>query len=223
RSHAPPSVSSTERSQSFHRTPALLYRMWSAPKVRTPSSTIRRTSSSAATSPIAASASPPARLTSATVSPAAAPSMSQTTMRAPSAAKSRAASRPMPIPAPVISATLFASLPAIRRSDALEVSDQLPVRDHLVERLLLEPAMVQIVLDHLVAEGFPRGARALQLLQPLAEGLRDLGDGRVLVRVALVQWRALELLLHAMEPRCDGGGESQVRVGVGAGNAVFHP
>src|SRR5215813_7306352 len=147
---------------------------------------MRRTSSSAATSPTAATACPPARAISETVSSAARRSMSQTTTDAPSSAKSSAPSRPMPIPAPVISATLSLSRPGIARSDPLEVADQLPVRDGLIEGLLLEPAVVQVVLDHLLAKSLPRDARALQLRQPFAERLRHLGEGGVLVGVAFI-------------------------------------
>ena len=88
RSHQRSSVSSTERSRSFHRTPALLCRTCSAPKRRTPSSTIRWTSASTATSPVTATAWPPAFSTRATVPFAASASMSATTIRAPSSAKS---------------------------------------------------------------------------------------------------------------------------------------
>ena len=46
---------------------------------------------------------------------------------------------------------------------ALEVPDQLPVGHRLVERLLLQPRRVQVVVDHAIAEGGPRDLRALQL------------------------------------------------------------
>src|SRR5438045_1044910 len=105
RSHDFSSVSRTERSRSFHSTPALLCSTCSVPNCRTPSVIIRSTSASTATSPVTASACPFVRCTSATVSAAALPSMSATMTRAPSSANSTADSRPIPIPAPVISAT----------------------------------------------------------------------------------------------------------------------
>src|SRR5712692_10303810 len=163
RSHCTPSVSSTERSLSFHRTPALLYRTWSEPKRFTPASTIRLTSSSTATSPTAANAWPPAFSTSATVSSAAALLMSHTTTRAPSAAKRTAASRPIPMPAPVISAVLPVSLSGIL--DSLEEPHELPVGDGLIEGLLFETSVVEVVLDHGLAEGLARQLRALQLVE----------------------------------------------------------
>src|SRR5262249_33706626 len=77
---------------------------------------IRCTSASAATSPVTATAWPPAFSTRATVPFAASASMSATTILAPSSAKSAAVSRPIPMPAPVISATLPASRPLTVRS-----------------------------------------------------------------------------------------------------------
>src|SRR5262245_34591498 len=67
---------------------------------------MRATSTSTATSPVAATAWPPLAPASRTVSLAAASSTSATMTRAPSLAKSRLASRPMPLPAPEINATL---------------------------------------------------------------------------------------------------------------------
>src|SRR5262245_8359128 len=174
-----------------------------------PSSTMRRTSSSTATSPIATTASPPACFTNETVSSAARRSMSQTRMRAPSSAKRRDASRPIPIPAPVISTPFFASRPAIASSDPLEVADQLPVRDRLVERLLLQAPVVEVMLDDLVAEGLACHARALQLAQAFTQRLRDLCKCPVLVRVALVHLRGLELLLDPVKAGSDRGRERQ--------------
>src|SRR5215471_10304176 len=225
RSHQVPSVSSTERSRSFQSTPALLYRTWSAPNRRTPSSIMRSTSDSTATSPIAATASPPVRVTSATVSAAAARSISATTMQAPSEANRIEASRPIPMPAPVISATLPASLGLISppRSDPLEVPDQFPVGDGLVERLLLEATVMQVVLDHAGTERLARDLGPRELVERLAQRLRHLRERRVLVGVALVERRALELPGDAVEARRDRRGEREIRVRVGAGDAVLHP
>src|SRR5262245_11916110 len=199
--------------------------MWSAPKRRTPSATMRSTSTSIATSPATASASPPRVATMRTVSAAAPPSMSQTTMRAPSSAKSSAASRPMPIPAPVISATLPSSLDPIRASvaasDALEVSHELPVRHRPVEGLLLEPAMMEIVIHDLRAERLARLARALELVEGLAQRLRHLAERRVLVRIPLVERGGTEALRDAVEAGGDRRREGEIRVRVRAGNAIL--
>src|SRR4029453_9717167 len=213
--------------------------MCSAPNRRTPSSTIRRTSASTATSPTTARASPPALRTSSTVSPAARALRSHTTMRAPCSANRTEASRPIPMPAPVISATLLSSLLVIRASpfcgplarssrlrpnlDALEVAQQLPVGDGLIEGLLLEPPVLEIVLDHLRPEGVTGDPGALQLGQGLAQRLRHLGQRAVLVGVAVEHGGGFQLLLPPVQPRRDGGRESQVRVGVGTGDAVLHP
>src|SRR5712692_4720062 len=215
---------------------------------------MRWTSASTATSPATARASPPAFLTSATVSSAAAVLMSPTTTRAPSSAKRRAASRPMPIPAPVMSAIFPLSLDPIPfppppsppprggrgfkppsplwgegrgeglkscNLDPLEMADELPVGHRLVEGLLLEPPMLEVMLDHLVAEGLARHPRAPELVERLPERLGDLRQRRVFVGIALVDLRRLELLLDAVQPRRDGGGKGQVRIGVSTGDTVL--
>src|SRR5712692_5945073 len=217
---------------------------------------MRWTSASTATSPATARASPPAFLTSATVSSAAAVLMSPTTTRAPSSAKRRAASRPMPIPAPVMSAIFPLSLdpiPFLLRPyplplggrgfetpsplwgegrgeglkscnlDPLEMADELPVGHRLVEGLLLEPPMLEVMLDHLVAEGLARHPRAPELVERIAQSLGNLRQLRARIRVPLEHRRQLELLLDAVQPRRDGGGEGQVRIGIGAGDAVLDP
>src|SRR5258705_2663939 len=199
--------------------------MWSAPNRRVPSSTMRRTSASTATSPTTASASPPAFCTRSTVSAAAAPFRSQTTTRAPSSAKSTEASRPMPIPAPVMRAILFLSLPGIQcfSLDSLEQADQLPVGDGLVVRLLLEAPVLEVVLDDLRAERLARGLRPLELAERVAQRLRHLGQPRVLVGIALEhRWRR-QLLGDPAQPRRDGGREGQLGVGVRTRDAVLHP
>src|SRR5213595_3525573 len=167
---------------------------------------MRFTSASFATSPTAASARPPRRSIIATVSLAALASMSATTTEAPSFAKRSAPSRPCPIPAPVMNATF----PASRMSDPLEVPLQLPARDHLVEGLELEPRRVQVVLVDFLAEGFASHLALLERRHRLAQRARHLRQAAVLVRVAVVEGRRLELLVDAMEPRRDGRGEGQV-------------
>src|SRR5438034_5410170 len=55
----------------------------------------------------------------------------------------------------------------------LEESHQLPIRDGLVEGLLLEMAVVEVVLHDAVAEGLARQFRPLELVERLAQRLRD--------------------------------------------------
>src|SRR5262249_9041665 len=157
------------------------------------------------------------------VSAAAAPSMSQTTIRAPSSANRSEASRPIPMPAPVISATLPVSRPAMpvtfpraerddRRaprsmsaetSDPLEVPDELPVRHDLIDRPLLEAAVMDVVVHDLGAEGLARDLRARELIHRVPQRRRHLGESRVLVGVTRVELGRLELAPDPVEPRRD--------------------
>src|ERR1044071_9460847 len=131
---------------------------------------MRRTSASTATSPVTAMAWPPAAVTDCAVSRPAFSSMSAMTTRAPSSANRNAAARPMPIPAPVMKATLPSRRPGMP-SDPFRVAHELPVRDGAIERLLLEPGGVQVVLDDGIAEGGARDVRPLQLPDGLAQRL----------------------------------------------------
>src|SRR6266478_7167375 len=106
--------------------------------------------------------------------------------------------------------------------DSLEKSHQLPVGHGLDEGLLLETAVVEVVRHDAFAEGLARQLRPLELVERLAQRLRDLAELRVLVGVAVVEPGRLELLVDAVEARGDGRGEGQVRIGVGARNAVLH-
>ena len=83
------------------------------PKRSAAAAIIASTGLSSATSTVKAKASPEQLRT---VSSAAAPSMSATQTRAPSAVKTIAASRPMPPPAPVITHAFPSSWPATGRS-----------------------------------------------------------------------------------------------------------
>src|SRR6266851_4709657 len=95
------------------------------------------------------------RHSAAVFSPASRPT-SATQTRAPSAENRIAASRPMPPAAPVMTATFLSSLPTLE--------EPLPLirRDDLVEQRLLGAGVVQVVVDHVLAE---RGARHLAFLQ----------------------------------------------------------
>src|SRR5262245_54714696 len=78
-------------------------------------------------------------------------------------------------------------------SDPLEVPQQLRVGHGLIEGLLRETRGVQVVIDDAVTERRPGDLRALQLTDGLAEGLGHLGQRGVLVGVAFVEARRLEL------------------------------
>src|SRR6266496_5147710 len=104
----------------------------------------------------------------------------------------------------------------------LEEPHQLPIRDGLVESLLLETAVVEVVFDHRLAESLARQLRPLQLVERLPQRLGHLAELRVLVGVAVVEPGRLEPLVDAVQARGDGRGKGQVRIGVGARNAVLH-
>src|SRR3984893_5558832 len=106
--------------------------------------------------------------------------------------------------------------------DSLEQPDELPVCDRLIEGLLLEVSVVEVVLHHGLPEGLARHLGALKLPDGFPERLRHLRELRILVGVAVVWLRRLELLVNSMKSRGDGGREGEVRVRVGAGNAIFH-
>src|SRR6185503_19828818 len=106
--------------------------------------------------------------------------------------------------------------------DALEVAEEFPVGDGLVECLLLEPAVVQVVLDDLRPERRARRRGPIEFVEGLAQRLRHLGEPRVLVRITLVEGRRLELLRQSVKPRGDGSGEGEIGIGLGTRDAVLH-
>src|SRR5881397_1159255 len=92
----------------------------------------------------------------------------------------------------------------------------LVARHDLVEQLLLRARVVEVVVDDLVTEQLPRDGAALELADRIAQRVREaLRVG--LVRVALERRFELELLLDAVETRCQQRRESEVRIRVGAG------
>src|SRR5260221_4195465 len=144
-------------------------------------------------------------------SPASCPTSATQTF-APSDEKRIAASRPMPPAAPVITATLPSSLPTLEEPRALVVGHD------FVEHRLFSLRVVEIVIDHVVAERLPRHLSVLQLCDGFAHRVRkpfDVG----LVCVAFELGRQLELLLDAMEARRQQGGEGEIWVGVRAGDS----
>src|SRR5688500_3147344 len=104
---------------------------------------------------------------------------------------------------------------------ALEVTNELPVRDCLIQRLLLQARRVQVMFDDPLAKRRPRHLRALELGDRLPQGLRHLRQRRVVVGVALVRLGRLQLALDTVQAGGDGGGKRQVRVRIGAGNPVL--
>src|SRR5438874_10839554 len=87
-----------------------------------------------------------------------------------------------------------------RALDSLEVSSQLPVGYGAVETLPLEPVRVQVVLDHVIAEGFARHLALVQRIDRLGQVPRH--AWQILRRVGVattLRWQG-ELLLHAVQP-----------------------
>src|SRR2546422_1019282 len=211
RSHHFSSVSSTDRSRSFHSTPALLSRTSSRPKWRGPAA-----AQPPPRPPRAAPAAliPPADLSRRITKPA-------TDLALPGGAQPQRDSGRVPrgpaIPGAYPSAPPLSSPP----SDPLEVAHQLPVRDHLVEGLLFEPGGVQVVLDDALTQGGARDLRALELGDRLAQCLGHLGERRVLVRVPLVELGRLQPARDAVEPRRDRRGEREIGVRVRARDPVL--
>src|SRR6266540_120894 len=110
RSHTSSGVSVTEPSRSG-KTPALLYRTVSPPKVSTVKRTMASASEARDTSACTyAACAPPSRMAAATASPASSATSLSTTL-APSRANSCEATLPMPLAPPVIKATLPSSRP----------------------------------------------------------------------------------------------------------------
>src|SRR5260370_1935297 len=149
-----------------------------------------------------------ARHAAAVFSPASRPTSARQT-RAPSAENRIAASRPMPRAAPVMTATFPSSLPTLE--------EPLPLirRDDLVEQRLLRARVVQVVVDHVLAE---RGARHLAFLQRrdrVAQRVRESLDVG-LVGVALELRRQRQLLLDPAQARREQRGKAQVGVDVRA-------
>src|SRR3954453_18487709 len=94
----------------------------------------------------------------------------------------------------------------------------LVLRYDLVEQTLLGARVVQVVVDHLVAEQRTCHSPALEPRDRLAHRRRkalDIG----LVRVPLEGRPQLELLLDPVEARCKQRAEREIRIRVGARDA----
>ena len=90
----------------------------------------------------------------------------------------------------------YAVIPITGLGDSATLEEPLPLvaRDRAVEELLLGARVVEVVVDHLVAEGRPRHAPRFQRRDRLAERMREaLRVG--LVRVPVERGRKLEPLL----------------------------
>src|SRR3989449_144585 len=233
RSHHFSSVSSTDRSRSFHSTPALLSRTSSRPKWRGAAARPPRRPPPPPRAPPTTRGGPPRRppppppprrARVALIPPA---DLSRritkpaTDLALPGGAQPQRDSGRVPrgpaIPGAYPSAPPLSSPP----SDPLEVAHQLPVRDHLVEGLLFEPGGVQVVLDDALTQGGARDLRALELGDRLAQCLGHLGERRVLVRVPLVELGRLQPARDAVEPRRDRRGEREIGVRVRARDPVL--
>src|SRR5260370_279454 len=138
------------------------------------------------------------RTSAAVFSPASRPT-SATQTRAPAAENRIAASRPMPPAAPVMTATFPSSLPTLE--------EPLPLirRDDLVEQRLLRARVVQVVVDHVLAE---RGARHLAFLQRrdrVAQRVRESLDvGLAVEPVAVILPQARVDVARAADPAVVG-------------------
>src|SRR5438445_6583029 len=201
--------------------------MSSRPNRSTVRRTAPRTSSSRPTSALLKSACPLlGGISEATSSPGGA-GTSTAAIRAPSRAKVSAASRPMPLAPPVISATLSRSLmappPTCSTLDALEVAAQFPAGDRPVERLLLEPGGVQVVLDDAVAERLAGDFAPLQLLDRLAQRPGDPRDPLRFVGVPLEHRGGVELPRDAPPPAGGRRRKPQAGIGVCARDPVLDP
>src|SRR5205814_9482118 len=75
----------------------------------------------------------------------------------------------------------------------------LPVRDDAVERFLLRPRVIQVVVDDVVAEGRPDDRPRLEGRDCFAQRGRESLDRR-LVRVSLERRQQLQLVLDPVEP-----------------------
>src|SRR5204863_4846208 len=90
---------------------------------------------------------------------------STATTFAPSRANSRQVALPMPEPPPVINATLSLN----RMSGHLEIAPPLPIGHGVIELPLLGAEKVQIVIDHVLAEGAAREGALGQRVNRLIE------------------------------------------------------
>src|SRR5579862_1163738 len=93
----------------------------------------------------------------------------------------------------------------------------LPRGDDAVEQALLRAAVVQIVIDDVVAERRTRDRTGLERRDRVAERGRETFGVR-LVRVPLERRRQLQSLLDPVQAGGDQGREREIRVDVAAGD-----
>lgn len=124
------------------------------------------------------------------------------------------------------------SLSSIRKLTALafcllnnlKIPLHLPVGDGAAELAFFPFAGRGVVVDEGVAEDGARGLRRLEHAGRVHQGARQVeafGEGLV-VGVALDRRVGLDPVLDAPEPGADAGGQGQIGVGVGGGDAEFH-
>src|SRR5690606_37192575 len=101
-------------------------------------------------------------------------------------------------------------------SIALEAALELPVGDTTVVLELLPTARVQIVLDHIFAEGFPQHLRALERTDRVAQGAGHLRQLLTAIGIPLDRRLELQLLVDASKPCGDQGGEGEIGIEIGS-------
>src|ERR687888_26578 len=106
-------------------------------------------------------------------------------------------------------------------SRPLEEARPFPAGHCFVELALLRREEVQVVLDHIRAEGRARQLTALQLAYRLAQRARHLRQIGGLIDVPLEDGRRLDPVLDAVQAGGDRGRVGQVRVRVGARDAAL--
>ena len=107
-------------------------------------------------------------------------------------------------------------------SESFEATHPLPIRHGGVVGLDLDARLVEVVVDHLVAEGRARDRRLAEQLRRLAQRRRQLVHAGG-VGVAGQRLGQLQFVLDAVEAAGDDRGDAEVRVDVAAGHAVLDP
>src|SRR5690348_2157944 len=123
---------------------------------------------------------------------------------------------------PHAAGSTYVVIPISGRLATLEHALALVAGHRFVEQLLLGARVVEVVVDHLVAEQPARDVARLEPVDRFAQGVREacyIG----LVRVAFERRLELELLLDPMEAGGQERGEREVRVRVGTGDPRFGP
>src|SRR5690606_33158381 len=97
-----------------------------------------------------------------------------------------------------------------RRSNLLKITLAFPVRHGAVEGRLLGLEEMEIVLDHVLAEGLPGEVAGLQFVNRFAQRARHLLQFFRRIHVALEDVRRLDLVADAIETGRQRGGIGQI-------------